>query len=224
MDKQILELKNIQAVIFDMDGTMVNNMTYHRKAWFEFCQEHKILLTAKDYKGKYTGSKNDEILQDMFKGRLTEEEIEKYSQEKEQKYRVLYTNNVREVAGLSDLINKLKTKQIKVAIATTAPRKNREFVLESLGLSQKFDLVVGDEGLKHGKPDPEIYLNTARLLNAKPSKCLVFEDSPRGVESAKKAGMKVVGVLTTRSAKDLNQADLLIKDFTNVELTESIYA
>ncbi len=214
----MLDLKNVQAVIFDMDGTMMDNMSYHSQAWMKFCKMHDVPFTEQEYLNKYAGKKNDEIFQGLFNGKLSRKEIDEYSEEKEQMYRGLYAPFIKEVDGLSDLIKLLKAKGLKIAVATTAPQENRDFGLIALGLEKSFDVIVGDEQVELGKPDPQIYLLTAEKLEVRPKKCLVFEDTPKGVESAKRAGMKVVGVMTSRSAKDLEQADFLIKTFSDVKL------
>ncbi|OGY22830.1 MAG: hypothetical protein A2172_01925 [Candidatus Woykebacteria bacterium RBG_13_40_15] len=215
---ELFYLNNIEAVIFDMDGTMINNMPYHKKTWLEFCKRYGLSLTEEEFKNKYSGKKNDQIFKGLFNKNLSQEEINKYTEEKEQMYRDLYSPLIKEVDGLSDLIGMLKTSRIKLAIATTAPEKNRDLALKKLDLLGAFDVIVGDEEVKHGKPDPEIYLITAKKLQVAAEKCMVFEDSPPGVEAAKRAGMKVIGILTTHSKEELNKADLVINNFSELKL------
>jgi beta-phosphoglucomutase family hydrolase len=210
--------KNIEAVIFDMDGTMINNMPYHQKAWKEFCRRKGLELSSEEFKEKISGKKNNQIFEILFKRKLSPEEETELTEEKEQLYRDIYSSDIKEVTGLSQLIHKFKTMGIKLAVATTAPKKNRDFGLKKLNLSDFFNLILGDEHVENGKPDPEIYLLTAKELNVEPRNCLVFEDTPVGVESAKRAGMKVVGISTTHSSKELQEADLLITDFTEFQL------
>src|SRR3972149_1758112 len=211
---------NIKAAIFDMDGTMINNMPYHRRAWLGFSRKHGLSLTEEEFKEKFSGKKNKEILEGLFRKALAQEEAKAYTEEKEQVYRDLYASFIKEIDGLSDLLRFLKSKGIKVAIATTAPEKNRSFALKKLGFEDTFDLVVGDEIVNKGKPDPEIYLITADKLQVEPEKCIVFEDSPPGVESAKRAGMKVIGILTTHSREELQKADLVINNYSELKLTK----
>ncbi len=217
MDKINIPLTNIEAVIFDMDGTMVNNMQFHKKAWKEFCKKYGLNLTNEDFDQKISGKKNNEIFKIVFDKIISLEEEIKYTEEKEALYRELYKEFVREVPGLSDLIRFLKQRKIKLAIATTATDKNRVFILSSLNLDNIFDVILGDEDVKMGKPNPEIYLLAAKKLKVSPSKCLVFEDSPPGVLSGKSAGMKVVGVLTSHAPEDLKETDYLIDNFSQIE-------
>lgn len=208
----------IKAAIFDVDGTMIINMAYHKKAWQEYLQSHGINLSEEEFRQKISGKKNDQIFELVFGRKLTPEEVQEYSEEKEALYRQLYEQDIQEVAGLTQLIRRLHEHTIHTAIATTAPAKNREFALKALRLEGKFDVILGDEHVKQGKPDPEIYLSAARELSLKPEECIVFEDSPPGVASGKNAGMLVVGVLTSHSIDELSDADYYINDFTEMDI------
>ncbi len=215
---EFLDLSGIEAAIFDMDGTMINNMGHHKKAWLEFTRRHGISFTEEEFKERFSGKKNDQILSEIFERELTPEEIIQYGSEKEAVYRELYAPDIKEVEGLKALIKSLREKGLKLAIATTAPEANRNFGLEALGLSDAFDLILGEEHVTQGKPHPEIYLKTAEELKVNPSSCIVFEDSPPGVASGKSAGMKVIGLLTSHTSEDLSDADLHIKDFSRLEI------
>lgn len=215
-----LSTNKYKAVIFDMDGTMINNMPYHKKAWKEFFNKHGLSFTDEVFSKKISGKKNDQIFEFVFERKLTPEELEKYTEEKEALYRELYKPEIQEIRGLTELIRQLHNKNIKIAIATTAPEKNRTFGLEALHLTQTFDVILGDEHVTHGKPDPEIYLETAKRLRIDPASCLVFEDSPPGVNAGKNAGMTVVGIVTSHSKDELQRADYIINDFTEIELQE----
>lgn len=211
-----LSLTDFDAVIFDMDGTMINNMIYHKKAWIEFAKRHGLSFTEEEFKEKISGHKNDKIFQTIFNDALTEAEVAQHTEEKEAIYRELYASAIEEVPGLTKFINFLKEHGKQLAIATTAPRKNREFGLTALNLSDSFSIILGDEDVAQGKPHPQIYLETAKRLGFDPGRCIVFEDSPPGIASAKGAGMTVVGLLTTHSEEDLKDADYRVRDFTAI--------
>ena len=147
------------------------------------------------------------------------EEINSHAEKKEQLYRELYAPHIQEVRGLTEILQLLKSHNKKIAIATTAPKKNRDFGLEALGMSDIFSVVLGEEDITRGKPHPEIYLETAKRLGVTPDRCLVFEDSPPGVASGKSAGMTVVGLLTTHSEEELKDANYQVRDFTAVKFT-----
>ena len=201
-----------------MNGTMIDDMGFHKKAWIKFCKKYGLDLTEEEFKQKFSGKKNTDILPEVLGRELSSDEIKKLSEEKETLYREIYAPYMKEIPGLKDLINMIKSKNLKVAIATTAIEPNRKFVLDALGLENKFDVILGDEHVANGKPHPEIYLETAKKLEVDASKCLVFEDTPPGVEAGKNAGMKVVGVLTTHTKEDLRNADYWIKDFTEIQI------
>lgn len=212
-------LPSTKAVIFDMDGTMISNMPYHRQAWMEFAKRHGIKMSKKDFMKKISGRKNDQILEILLGKRLTREKVAEFSEEKEEIYRELYAPDIKEVEGLTSVIRALKRKGVNLAIATTASKKNREFVLEKLALTDVFPVIVGDEHVRFGKPNPEIFLKTAEQLSSNPVDCLVFEDTPVGVEAAKSAGMTVVGVLTRHTRKELKKANLTINDYTELVIS-----
>lgn len=192
-------------------------MAIHTKAWLEFARRKGIPLNKEQYLANYQGHSNKDIFPSLLRRKLSAEEFNSLVEEKEAIYREIYTN-VKPVNGLDRVLTKIKEKGLLVALATTAPRKNREYLLEKLGLKDKFEVIVGDEDIKHGKPNPEIYLETAKRIGVNPQECLVFEDSIPGIKAAKAAGMKVVALTTTHHRKDLSQAAHLVKDFTEVDL------
>lgn len=216
MAKVHIPLSSIKAAIFDMDGTMINNATYHKRAWQDYLKQHGIVLTDDAFHHTISGKSNDQILASVFTRKLGLREIAQYGDEKEALYRKLYKHDIQEVAGLLALIELLHQQKLPAAIATTANAKNRAFALKALTLEDAFTVIVGEEHVRHGKPDPEIYLQAAHQLQVEPKYCLVFEDSPPGVKAGKAAGMTVVGVLTSHSRESLAEVDYLIRDFTQV--------
>jgi len=213
---QNLDISNMKAAIFDMDGTMVDNSAYHKRAFKEFLKRHGISLTDEELKKKISGRKNDDIFPALFNQQLSKEEIAKYAHEKEAIYRELYASDIKEVEGLKTIVDSLKKDGLKLAIATTAPKENRDFALESLGLTNAFQVIVGDEHVTRGKPHPEVYLKTAEKLGIDPGKCLAFEDTPSGVESAKRAGMTVIGLMTSHTTQELYKADIVVNNFSEL--------
>jgi beta-phosphoglucomutase len=210
---------DFKAAIFDMDGTMISNMAYHKKAWQEFLRRYGITLTEQEFKEKLSGKKNDQIFELVFGRRLSKDEELKYTEEKESLYRELFRPHIKEIAGLTRLIEALHTHGVKTAIATTAPAKNRDFALKEIGLEGKFEVILGDEHVTRGKPHPEIYLATAERLGVSPADCVVFEDSPPGIASGKSAGMTVIAILSSHSRGELEEADYTVNDFTDLNIT-----
>ncbi|HEX8974540.1 MAG TPA: HAD family phosphatase [Patescibacteria group bacterium] len=214
----IIDFKKFKAVIFDMDGTMIDNMSFHRSAWKEFCSRKGIELTDEDFKKKIAGFNNKQIFENIFERQLPKDEIDELADRKESVYRELYAPHIVEVSGLKDILKIISELGIKQAIATTAVRLNRKFTLDALGIEKYFSVIVGDEDVEKGKPHPEIYLKTAEKLDVKPEECLVFEDSHAGVAAAKAAGMQVVAVLTSHTREELNGADYFIRNFSEIEI------
>jgi beta-phosphoglucomutase family hydrolase len=212
-----IALSKYKAAIFDMDGTMINNMAYHQKAWQAFLKKHGVTLTEDEFRHKISGKKNDQIFEIVFGKKLSTENLAEYTEEKEQLYRDIYKPDIKEVKGLKNTIDTLRQHGIKLAIATTAPKKNRDFGLHELGLENEFETILGDEHVTNGKPHPEIYLSTAKQLGVTPNECIVFEDTPPGVASGKDAGMTVVGILTSHTPEELERADFAVDDFTHIE-------
>jgi len=202
-----------QAAIFDMDGVIVDNHTYHVKAWEVFCQRHSLPFDETSFRAKYFGKNNFDILKGLMERPLSIEEIDILGEEKEAIYRKLYKQDITEVEGLIQFLNILKGLGIKTAVATSAPTSNLDFTIDSLGIRHLFDVIVDASGITKGKPDPEIYLKAARLLNIKPDSCIVFEDSISGILAGKNAGMNVVSLLTTHKKEELPQTKLSITNF-----------
>jgi HAD superfamily hydrolase (TIGR01509 family) len=214
-----IPLASYKAVIFDMDGTMINNMAHHKRAWQVFLKQYNITLTEEEFRSKISGKKNDQIFELVFGRKLNKDEELKYTEEKEAMYRELFQPEIKEITGLTKLIETIHAHGIKTAIATTAPAKNRDFALKELGLDGKFEVILGDEHVTRGKPHPEIYESTAKQLGVAPDDCVVFEDSPSGIASGKSAGMTVVGILSSHSKDELHEADYIVSDFTDIQLS-----
>lgn len=216
---QTLALTNIHAVLFDMDGTMVDNTEYHKKAWQEFFKRHDMEFSEEDFRVKFSGKNNKQIFQMLFGEHISDEEVNTFADEKETIYRELYTDHVKPIAGLPEFLEELKQKGIKIAVATTAIKANRDFILNALKLNNTFDAVIGYEDVIKGKPDPEIFLKAADKLGVKPESCIVFEDAPSGIEAAKRAGMRTVGLLTSHT-KEKQNADIVIDNFRELKVSE----
>jgi len=212
-----LDISKFEAVIFDMDGTMVDNMQYHVRAWKEFVALYGVELSEQQL-SMIPGRKNSDLLQLLLDRTFTTEEVTQFSKEKEALYRKLYAGNVASVSGLFEVLAYLRQNSIQYAVATSAPKENRELVLRELHLEDTFSVLVGEEDISKGKPDPEVYETCAKRLNVPSEQCLVFEDALAGVQSAKAAGMTVVGVQTAGANTQIEDADYSIDDFTQLTL------
>lgn len=216
MQVSLFDLGQFQAVIFDMNGTIIDDGRYHDDAFTEFFRRHNLNLTGEDYHRRFHARKNEEIMAELFDRELSEQEIAALSQEKEDIYQWLYAPDFKEVAGFSNLLEKLKARGLKVALATSSAPTNVEFTFNHLDLRGKLDALVDGHQVAQAKPAPDIYLKTAEELGVPPEACLVFEDTPIGIEAARKAGMTVVAVNTSHAPETLVGSALVINDFTEL--------
>jgi beta-phosphoglucomutase len=213
-----LNLKEIGAVIFDLNGTIIDDGAYHDLAFQEFFKRHNSPLTFEDYRAHYYGRKNEEVMAELLNRELTDQEIAELSQEKEDIYHELYAPRIGEVAGFSNLIAALKREGIKVGLATSSAPTNLEFTFQHLPIEHYFDVIVDGWKVTQSKPHPEIFLKAAEWLGVAPEHCIVFEDTPTGITGAQRAGMRVIAMLTSHTANELPKVEGYITDFTEVTL------
>lgn len=208
---------NIQGVIFDMDGVIIDNHKYHYEAWLEFCQKYGIKLTPEVYRDQFNGKTNKDLFPMLF-GALSEEKIKAYTDEKEAIYKELYAPNRAPLKGLVTFLEDLKQLGIKTAIGTSAPPTNVEFILDHLDLRKYFSVIVDGPQVKKGKPDPEVYQLCVRRLGLRPEECIVFEDALAGLEAGKRAGCKIIGVATSHTKEELQDVvNDIIEDFSDAK-------
>jgi len=206
------------AVIFDMDGVMIDNRRYHKRAWFQFEKKYNLRVSESQKKKHVYGRTNDDIFEYFFKKRLPKSENKRLSEEKETIYRKSYAKHVKPVKGLIKFLDEIKKNKVKTAIATSAGVKNVNFVLGKTKTRKYFSIIVDERDVTRGKPDPQVYIKTAKKLKVKPKDCIVFEDALSGVESALRAKMKVVAITTGNTKKELSHAHYVINDFTQINL------
>ncbi len=188
------------AVIFDIDGTIVDNMHLHAEAFAMFAERHGLPpLTAED-RARLDGRRNSEIFPILFKRDVPRTEWLAYEEEKEGLYRELSRGRMLPMKGLQGLIDRLKQTGIAMALATSAPEANVTHTLRELGLTGAFPVIVRGDEVPRGKPAPDVFLEAARRLDVPPSECLVFEDAPMGIAAAQAAGMPVVALTTSFQA------------------------
>ncbi len=208
------------ALIFDMDGVLVDNHAFHLQAWVEFCRRYNIEITAEEFNSSMFGGSNRDLLERVFKRTLTDREIVSLADEKEELYRHLHASTIHSIAGVKEFIVKAREAGIAIALATAAPRANLDFMLDNTGMRGLFDVMTDDSQVTRGKPDPEIYLKTAKKLGYSPEKCIVFEDSVTGINAAQSAGMKVIGVATSLTKEALNHTWIQINNFCEITLED----
>jgi beta-phosphoglucomutase len=204
----------IKGVIFDMDGVVVDNHQYHFKAWMDFSQKYKFPLNEQIYREEFNGKTNADLFKKIF-GEISQNQISAYTQEKESMYRDLYLPYMTAHTGLVEFLDDLGKRRIKIALGTSAPTANVDFVLDRLKLRKYFPTVVDGGMVTKGKPDPEVYKLCAMRLGLEPKNCVVFEDSFAGLESGERAGCEIVAVATSHKVFELKaKTDRIIHDFT----------
>lgn len=215
--------KKYEAFIFDMNGTMVNDMHYHELAWYNvLVNDLKASLTQEQVKLQMYGKAEEMFVRVFGADKFSKEEVERISAQKESRYRDEFLPHLKLINGLDAFIRKAKSNQIGMAIGTAAPALNVDFVLDNLNLRGYFPTVVGAEDVAESKPHPEVFLMAAKRLGVDPEKCVVFEDAPKGIEAAARAGMKAVGITSYHTAEELQNRSLLftIDDYTDPLLNQ----
>jgi len=198
---------HFQAVLFDMDGTLVDNMAFHTRALIEVTKRRlDITLTAERAERDFAGVKNSEALERITGRPMGAAETTLWSDEKDARYRELYAPHLSLILGVREFLVRLRKARLGVAIASAAPKGNRDFVLDGLELRDLFDQVIGQEDAPRGKPAPDLFLAAASRLRVDPARCLVFEDAVNGVRGALAAGMQAVGVTTVCAPWELLDA------------------
>jgi HAD superfamily hydrolase (TIGR01509 family) len=203
-----------KAIIFDMDGTLVDNIPFHRDAWLAFLKKHGIHLNASQFHAQNHGT-IDEMMQRFFPQIQDPYQLYELGQEKERTYREIYLPHIQEVNGLTTFLQAIKAKGIKAQLATMGDQPNIDFTLDSLGIRSYFSFTTGGHEVIKGKPDPEIFLLSMQKAGLKPEECLVIEDSQGGILAAKRAGIRVVGISTSESKETLVSlgCDGVVADF-----------
>ena len=197
-----------RAVVFDLDGTVVDNMALHAEAFAEFARRHGLPPLTSEDRAKTDGRRNSEIFPLLFGREMTRDEWLAYEDEKEGLYREVSKGRIAPVAGLTTLLDRAVELGMAVALATSAPALNVAHTLGEVGLRDRFPVIVRGDQVGRGKPAPDVFIEASRLVDVPAGECLVFEDAPIGVVAARAAGMPVVGLTTTFSAEYFRALDV----------------
>jgi beta-phosphoglucomutase family hydrolase len=215
-----------RAFIFDMDGTIVDNMAFHTQSWITFFERRGRAIDADEFFRTTAGRQGKEIIRSHMGEDLDDAEVATLNHEKEAVYRELYAPHLKSVAGFDDLIAQARAQGIALAVGTAAPPANVEFTLDGLDLRRHFETIVGANDVARGKPHPDVFIEAARRCGARPEDCIVFEDAPLGVEAARRAGMRVVVITTTLPREAFAEFDnviAIVDDFERLS-PESLFA
>lgn len=210
-------MKKYKAFLFDLNGTMIDDMHYHINAWYKLFNEMGASISLEETKRQCYG-KNHELLERVFPGRFTEEEKQVISIEKEKAYREGFRPHLKLLDGLDQFLEKAYQENIKMAIGSAAIMPNIDFVIEGLKLQKYISAIVSADDVTKSKPHPETYLKCAAQLNIAPCDCLVFEDSPKGTEAAQNAGMDCVVITSMHKPEEFDPVNIIrfAPDFTGL--------
>ncbi len=206
------------AAVFDLDGTLVDNMAFHGRAWVATAERLGVRATRDQFEREWAGKTSPEIFEILLGGPQPAAVAARLAAEKEAAYREAYLPHLAPLPGLLPFLARLRSAGVRIALATAAPAENRDFVLGALGLQQAFEVVQGPEGVARGKPAPDIYLAAASRLGLEGAACVAFEDAVNGIRAARAAGMAAVAVLTTAAEADLRRAgaSFAIRDYASL--------
>jgi beta-phosphoglucomutase-like phosphatase (HAD superfamily) len=204
----------VQALIFDMDGTMIDSMPSHQRSWVEFTRRQGLEIDVADLMRRTTGRTGVECMRELF-GDISHEQAQAHVDEKEAVYRELFAPIFSEVAGFKAFLASAHARGLAVGVGTAGDRHNQAFAYQHLALGQTLPTVGGDEGWP-GKPEPAIFLEVARRLGVAPEHCIVFEDAPLGIEAARRAGMRAVAICSSHAPHELDGPHVItrVPDYT----------
>ncbi len=211
-------MKSVQALIFDMDGTMIDSMPWHAKSWLVFCERHGIAIDIDDLMRRTTGRTGLECMRELFQREVDQAEAWALIHEKETIYRDLFAPRFAEVAGFGQFAVQARAQGLKIGVGTAGDRHNIAFAFSHLRMAHAPHAVVGGDQGFAGKPEPSIFMEVARLLEVPPAACIVFEDAPFGIEAARRAGIRAVAVCSTHTPQDLAGPHVIasVRDYTEL--------
>lgn len=181
--------------IFDMDGTLADNMIYHARAWIALFEDQDLEVSMEAFMPT-AGMKSPEVVR-HFMGDLSDDIVNELCGQKDVLYRFLYRHRIRPMPGLLKLLAAARRQGVRLAVATASGPRGLAMMREGLRLDDRFDAIAGGAEVARGKPFPDVFLLAGERLGVPPARCIVFEDAELGVEAAARAGMPVIGVAST---------------------------
>jgi beta-phosphoglucomutase len=214
-----------RAILWDLDGTIVNSEPYHRLAWREIFAQQGVNFNEDIFQFGF-GRRNDEIICKYFGQNLSQPEIDAIAAKKEETFRRLIKDNIKAFPGTVELIKLLAGAGFQIAIVSSTPIENVRLITEALGIKKYFKFFITGKDVTEGKPSPQGFLLAAQKLKLKPEDCVVMEDAVAGVKAAKSAGMYCIAVTNTRPGEDLAEADIVVNSLEqiNVKSIEQLFS
>ena len=213
-------MKKEIAVIFDMDGVICHTNPYHSIAFREFFSSRNLSPTDEEFAEHMFGKSNSYILSHFLQRPIAGVELSELEDEKESLFRKIYEPFIEPIAGFPAFIRDLSENNVKLGVATSAPRANLDLIFSKVAVRDILGSILASENVTRHKPDPEVYLKSAQNLGVDPAQCVVFEDSFSGVSAAKNAGMQVVGVLSSHTPDELPVCDLYIENYEKLNFAD----
>jgi len=202
-----------RAVLWDLDGTLVDSGEMHWWSWRDTLGAAGVPVTYEQFAGTF-GQKNDRILRSWLGPDATPVRIAELAEAKESEYRRLVSvHGLEPLPGAREWVDRLRAQGWRQSIASSAPRKNVDVMLAAIGLDTAFDGIVASEDVGKGKPDPEVFLTAAARLGATPERSIVVEDAAAGIEAARRAGIRCIGV-----SDPTLHADVVVATLTDLPL------
>jgi beta-phosphoglucomutase len=209
---EYISQNNIKALLFDLNGTMIDDQNFHIDAWHKLINQMGRPMTLEEAR-PYIYGRNEELIERVFPGKYTVEEKLKIGDDKEAKYREDFFPYLKLINGLNDFLEEMHASGLVIAIGSAANIPNIDYVLDNCSIRHYFSAIISAESVSNSKPDPEVFIKCAEAIGMKPEECLVFEDVPKGVEAAVRAGMKAVTVTSSHSPEEFAEFEGEIVEF-----------
>ncbi|HEY9239042.1 MAG TPA: HAD family phosphatase [Burkholderiaceae bacterium] len=212
----------MKALLFDLDGTLIDSMPHHQSAWDAWYARRGLPMNSADFFAATAGRSNAEILADLFPAQSVAEHVA-MADEKDALYREIAARSLALIGGAKAFVEAARAQELRMAVCTASTLPNMALAFQLHGIDGWVEHVVSPADGLRGKPHPDIFLEAARRLGVDPHDCVVFEDAPLGVEAARRAGMQAVALTTTLAPEHFTAFDNLIAiapDFTTLALAE----
>lgn len=203
------------AIIWDMDGVLIDSGDLHYEAWHKVAADIGIDLT-REYFNELFGMDNETAIRTLLDYEPTQDEIDRIASQEDNMYRVLAADRIQPILGAFEQVRAFAEAGWAQAVATSAPRITMEMILNKFELNEWFPVAVCVDEVPRGKPDPAVFELAAARLHIPPERCVIIEDSTSGVKAAKAAGMTCIALTTTRERDMLNAADRVIDELSSL--------